>query len=53
LQNMANFTPMGWVPQLPVDSISWPAMIVLSAIGIALAVLGIVFYNRRDIGAGT
>jgi putative exporter of polyketide antibiotics len=40
---------MGWVPQLPVDDISWPVIIVLSAIGIALAAAGVMFYNKRDI----
>ena len=53
LEILANFTPMGWVPQLPVDDISWAAMIVLSVIGIALAALGISLYNKRDINAIT
>ena len=48
---LANVTPFGWVPQLPVDDINWIAMIVMSAIGIGLAALGILFYNKRDINA--
>jgi ABC-2 type transport system permease protein len=49
LNFLVNFTPMGWVPQFPVDDINWVTMIVLSAVGIALSVLGIIFYNKRDI----
>jgi len=50
LKFLHDFTPMGWVPQLPVDDINWVTMGVLTAIAIFLSVLGIVFYNKRDIG---
>jgi len=50
---LANLTPMGWVPQLPVDDFSWLAMIVLSAVGIGLAALGVAMYKKRDINAVT
>ena len=48
---MANITPLGWVPQLPMDDISWPVLIVKAVLGIALAAAGIIFYRRRDINA--
>ena len=50
---LANFTPFGWVPQLPMDEINWPVMVVLKLIGLGLAALGIYFYSKRDINAVT
>lgn len=50
---LADLTPMGWVPQLPVDEINPATLIILSSIGIALAAVGIMFYNKRDINAET
>jgi ABC-2 type transport system permease protein len=50
---LANFTPFGWVPQLPMDEINWPVMVVLKLIGLGLAAVGIYFYNKRDINAVT
>jgi ABC-2 type transport system permease protein len=49
LEFLVRITPIGWVPQLPVDEINWPTMAILSAISIALTALGITFYNKRDI----
>ncbi|MCL2372995.1 MAG: hypothetical protein FWC78_06300 [Defluviitaleaceae bacterium] len=51
--SLANFTPLGFVPQLPMDEISVVGIVVMAAIGIALAVVGIVCYEKRDINAVT
>ena len=48
---MANITPLGWVPQLPMDDISWPVLAVKAVIGVALAAVGILLYRKRDINA--
>jgi len=48
---IANLTPLGWVPQLPMDEISWPVLAVKVVLGIILAGVGIIFYRRRDINA--
>jgi len=50
---LANLTPLGWVPQLPMDEINGIVMALMSVGGIALAAVGIMFYNRRDINAIT
>jgi len=42
-------SPFYYIPELPVDNMSWPAMIVLTIIGIGSTGLGFFFYNRRDI----
>jgi len=46
---IANLTPLGWVPQLPMDDISWPVLVVKTVLGITLAVVGIICYRRRDV----
>ena len=48
---MANLTTLGWVPQLPMDEISWPVLAVKAVLGIILAGVGIIFYRKRDINA--
>ena len=45
--------PISFTPQLPIDPISWPVMIVLTLVGVGLVALGAVFYRRRDINAIT
>jgi len=50
---LANLTPFGWVPQLPMDEINWLVMAVIAVAGIGLAAVGIFFYRRRDINAVT
>ena len=50
---LANFTPFGWVSQLPMDEINWLVMIVMAVAGIGLAAVGIFFYRKRDINAVT
>ena len=53
LEFLARATPFGWVPQLPMDTISWPTLIVMTIIGAALTAIGLVAYRRRDINAIT
>ena len=50
---LANLTPMGWVPQLPMDTISWPVLAVKAVVGVALAAAGLWLYSKRDINAIT
>ena len=45
---LANLTPFGWVPQLPMDDINWAVMVAMKLIGLGLAALGVSFYRRRD-----
>ncbi|MDR2183658.1 MAG: ABC transporter permease [Clostridiales bacterium] len=42
-------SPFHYIPELPVDDMSWPAMIVLTIIAICLTAAGFFFYNRRDV----
>ena len=44
-------SPMGYVPQLPVDEISLAALALLTAAAAALTAAGLFFYGRRDINA--
>ena len=46
---MPYLTPIGFVPDLPVDDITALPLIIMAALGIALSALGIFFYDRRDI----
>jgi len=46
-------TPIGLVPQLPMDEINYLNLIILTGIAVALTALGFFFYNRRDINAVT
>jgi len=46
---IANLTPFGWVPQLPMDEINWLVMAIMSVIGLGLTAAGVFFYRRRDI----
>jgi ABC-2 type transport system permease protein len=50
---LANITPFGHVPQLPVDSANWFVMAALTLIAVGLTAAGVVGYNRRDINAVT
>ena len=42
-------SPFHYIPELPVDSMNWPAMIVLTIIAACLTAAGFIFYSRRDI----
>ncbi|MCL2088711.1 MAG: hypothetical protein FWH14_04430 [Oscillospiraceae bacterium] len=48
---LANLTPMGFVPQLPMDQIKWPVMLILTAIAALLTTAGFLFYSKRDVNA--
>ena len=42
-------SPLSYIPQLPVDSINYVVLIVLTVIAAALIVAGFVFYRKRDV----
>ena len=42
-------TPWAHLPQLPADTMTWPPIIVTSAIGLALLAIGFIGYRRRDL----
>ncbi|MDR2736059.1 MAG: ABC transporter permease [Gracilibacteraceae bacterium] len=44
-------TPFGYIPQLPVDSINYGTLAVLTGIAAVLTVAGFVFYRKRDMAA--
>jgi len=44
-----HLSPFHYIPELPVDNMSWPAMIVLTIIAACLTAAGFFFYGRRDI----
>jgi ABC-2 type transport system permease protein len=44
-------SPFQHIPELPVDDMNLPAMIVLTIIAACLTAVGFLFYNRRDIKA--
>ncbi|MCL2217650.1 MAG: hypothetical protein FWB91_11620 [Defluviitaleaceae bacterium] len=46
-------TPMGFVPQLPMDEVNPVALVLLTAVAAALTAAGFFFYNKRDINAVT
>jgi ABC-2 type transport system permease protein len=41
--------PWGWLPHLPSDPMRWGAFSIELALGLAMLVLGLVGYRRRDI----
>ena len=46
-----NLSPFGFVPQYPMEAITWLPLIVLAVVAVGLTVVGLVGYRRRDIGA--
>jgi ABC-2 type transport system permease protein len=50
---LSKLTPIGFVPQLPMDEINVAAMILLTVVAAVLTAAGFVFYSRRDINAIT
>jgi len=46
---IGKLTPLGYVPQLPVDSINYGTLAVLTVIAAALTTAGFVFYRKRDV----
>ena len=49
LEWTTRLSPMGYAPQLPVDEINALTLLITAAFGIALAILGVYFYGKRDI----
>lgn len=48
---LPKFSPFGHIPQLPVDSISWATLVILTVIAGVLTAVGFVFYGKRDVSA--
>ena len=48
---LQKLTPFGYVPQIPMDDISYLTLGVLVAIGAVLTAAGFFFYSKRDINA--
>jgi len=48
---LAKTTPFGFVPQLPVDSVNYTTLAVLTVIAIGLTAFGFVAYRKRDMTA--
>jgi len=46
-------TPMGFIPQLPMEETNLATLGALTAVAVVLSALGFFFYNRRDINAIT
>ncbi|MDR2598951.1 MAG: hypothetical protein LBC73_01585 [Oscillospiraceae bacterium] len=50
---LQKLSPFGFVPQLPIDSINYTTMGIMTAIAALLTVAGFYFYSKRDINAIT
>jgi len=50
---LQNFTPFGYIPQLPVDEINYLTLGLLTAVAAVLTAAGFYFYGKRDINAVT
>lgn len=48
---MKSATPFGHIPQLPVDTMEWGGVVVLTVLAFLAMALGMLGYRRRDIGA--
>lgn len=46
---LSDLSPFGHVPQLPAQDMSWPPLLVLTAIAVGLVWLGLVGFRRRDL----
>ncbi|AXF57511.1 ABC transporter permease [Salicibibacter kimchii] len=46
---IANLSPFGHTPQLPVDEMAWMPMIVLTILAVGLIIAGFIGYQKRDI----
>ncbi len=47
---LLKLTPFAGLPRLPVDSMNWTPVLVETVVAVALMVIGVVGYRRRDIG---
>ncbi|PAV28253.1 ABC transporter permease [Virgibacillus profundi] len=46
---VGKFSPFGYIPQLPVESMEWLPIIILTIIAAFLMIIGFIGYNKRDI----
>ena len=46
---LANLSPYGNVPQLPVEEMNYLSLLIVTAIAIVLTIIGFMGYNKRDI----
>lgn len=46
---LKKLSPFGNIPQLPVDEINYPTLLVMTVLAIILSIIGFVFYRKRDI----
>ncbi len=46
---MSKLSPYGYIPQIPVESMDYPAAIMMTIIAALIMVTGTFFYNKRDI----
>lgn len=46
----SNLSPFGYIPQLPIDEMSYGAVSALTGIALFLVVIGLIGYRRRDVG---
>ena len=47
---LLKLTPFAGLPRLPVDSMNWTPVLVETVVAVALMVVGMIGYQRRDIG---
>jgi ABC-2 type transport system permease protein len=46
-----DLSPFGHIPQVPIQALSWPPLLALTALATALSAGGLAAYSRRDIAA--
>ncbi|UMZ74379.1 ABC transporter permease [Natranaerofaba carboxydovora] len=46
---LANLSPYGIVPQLPIEEMNYLSLLIVTAISIVLTIVGFMGYNKRDI----
>ena len=46
---LGKITPFGYIPVLPVDEINLVTLCIVGSVGLALALAGVFFYERRDL----
>lgn len=49
---ITKLTPLGYIPNLPADSIHYPTLIIMTLISILLTGIGFIFYRKRDLSMG-
>ena len=48
---MVNLSPFGHIPGLPVDTMEWLPVVLLTLAGLGLAAVGMVLFRRRDLAS--